>query len=172
MKRFDKTKTMLNANILAEQRYLASKGLIKESEDCIQVVNGLDGFKREIEDAKYNAESCLIDDCFEVIFNYKNSLDIVKAKQYFDEESELVRVFNEDYGTNLSSEAVYGLIDLFVLENNSDSLMVVIEGRSGDSIKIDACKLYNYISLYSNEDGNILRKIDNKFVEKYKDLVN
>jgi hypothetical protein len=33
MRRFDKTKNMLNANLLAEQRYLASKGLIKEVTD-------------------------------------------------------------------------------------------------------------------------------------------
>jgi hypothetical protein len=33
MRRFDKTKNMLNANLLAEQRYLASKGLIKEGID-------------------------------------------------------------------------------------------------------------------------------------------
>lgn len=33
MRRFDKTKNMLNANLLAEQRYLASKGLIKEAID-------------------------------------------------------------------------------------------------------------------------------------------
>jgi len=33
MRRFDKTKNMLNANLLAEQRYLASKGLIKEVYD-------------------------------------------------------------------------------------------------------------------------------------------
>ena len=32
MKRFDKTKNILKANILAEQRYLESKGLIKENE--------------------------------------------------------------------------------------------------------------------------------------------
>ncbi len=33
MRRFDKTKNILKANILAEQRYLESKGLIKEGED-------------------------------------------------------------------------------------------------------------------------------------------
>ncbi len=33
MRRFDKTKNILNANLLAEQRYLASKGLIKEGID-------------------------------------------------------------------------------------------------------------------------------------------
>lgn len=33
MRRFDKTKNMLNANLLAEQRYLASKGLVKEVYD-------------------------------------------------------------------------------------------------------------------------------------------
>lgn len=33
MRRFDKTKNMLNANLLAEQRYLASKGLIKEDKN-------------------------------------------------------------------------------------------------------------------------------------------
>ena len=35
MKRFDKTKNILKANILAEQRYLESKGLIKEANDRI-----------------------------------------------------------------------------------------------------------------------------------------
>lgn len=33
MRRFDKTKNILKANLLAEQRYLASKGLIKEAID-------------------------------------------------------------------------------------------------------------------------------------------
>lgn len=33
MRRFDKTKNILKANILAEQRYMESKGLIKEGED-------------------------------------------------------------------------------------------------------------------------------------------
>ncbi len=33
MRRFDKTKNILKANLLAEQRYLASKGLIKEVTD-------------------------------------------------------------------------------------------------------------------------------------------
>jgi hypothetical protein len=33
MRRFDKTKNMLKANLLAEQRYLESKGLIKEDID-------------------------------------------------------------------------------------------------------------------------------------------
>lgn len=33
MRRFDKTKNILKANILAEQRYLESKGLIKEVTD-------------------------------------------------------------------------------------------------------------------------------------------
>jgi hypothetical protein len=183
MRRFDKTKNMLNANILAEQRYLESKGLIKEGEDCIQVFEGedindsLENFKGEIEQAKdanqqnYNAESCLIDDCFDIIFKGGKSLDIVKSKQYFDESSELVSVFNHDNKTNLSPETIYRLIDLFVLENNSDQLSSIIKDVRNSSIKIDACDLYNYISLYNNEDGDILRKIDNKFIERYKDLV-
>ena len=33
MRRFDKTKNILKANLLAETRYLESKGLIKEGED-------------------------------------------------------------------------------------------------------------------------------------------
>ena len=33
MRRFDKTKNILKANILAESRYLESKGLIKEGID-------------------------------------------------------------------------------------------------------------------------------------------
>jgi hypothetical protein len=37
MRRFDKTKNILKANILAEQRYLESKGLIKEEYSDIEV---------------------------------------------------------------------------------------------------------------------------------------
>ena len=181
MRRFDKTKNMLKANILAEQRYMESKGLIKEGEDCIQVFEGedindsLEKFKSEIGQAKdanqknYNVESCLIDDCFDIIFKGGESLDIVKSKQYFDESSELVSVFNHDNKTNLSPETIYRLIDLFVLEDNSGQLKAVIKDVRNSSIKIDACDLYNYISLLRNDDGDILRKMDKEFVNTYKD---
>jgi hypothetical protein len=45
MRRFDKTKNMLKANILVESRYLESKGLIKE-ENCIEQYKYLDASNR------------------------------------------------------------------------------------------------------------------------------
>ena len=46
MRRFDKTKNILKANLLAEQRYLESKGLIKEGIDD----NPVDSRRQEYDD--------------------------------------------------------------------------------------------------------------------------
>jgi hypothetical protein len=42
MRRFDKTKNMTKVNLLAEQRYLTSKGLINEEETSNDITNKKD----------------------------------------------------------------------------------------------------------------------------------
>ena len=180
MRRFDKTKNIIKANLLAEQRYLQSKVLINENEDNIEVVNSLDELKNKIKEAGFDPDTCLINECLEVIFNGKNPLEIIRNNQgygsYFSHSDELAVAFKEKmemvgYPVDLSIETINKLIILFIIIENSDSMGSVIKGTGNDGITIDTHMLYKYINLYDIEDGNILRRIDKNFVEKYKDLV-
>ena len=146
MRRFDKTKNMLKANILAEQRYMESKGLIKE-ENCVETVNDKADLKSKISE-KYDSDAYLIDECLEVIFNKKHTtpLEIVDTIE----------------GNNK-------LIDLFIITHNSEQLKYILEVNP-DNVTIDMCGLYKTISLYRNDDGDITRKMDKEFIEKYKYL--
>ena len=179
MRRFDKTKNILKANLLAEQRYLESKGLIKEDTD-IMVVNNLDELKNKIDEAGYNPETCLIDECFDVVFKHKEPLDIVNDNReyghYLSHPDEYAEAFIEKMKmvggpVDLSIEKINKLIILFIIIENSKSIESIIKDINKDSIMIDTYMLHRYINLYDIEDGDILREIDEKFVEKYKDLV-
>jgi hypothetical protein len=184
MRRFDKNENIRKVNLLAEQRYLQSKRLINENEDNIEVVNNLDELKNKIQEAGYNPDTCLIDECLEVVFNGKNPLEIVNNNReyssYISHPDETATAFHEKMKMvggpmNLSIEKINKLIILFIIIENSDSIGLVIKGINKginkSSITIDTHMLYKYINLYDIEDGDILRRIDKNFVEKYKDLV-
>ena len=159
---------------------LAKLKSIKEGEEDIMVVNSLDELKNEIDEAGYDSEMCLVDECFDVVFKNKEPLDIVNDNQeygrYLSHPDEIAVAFHEKMkmvGTpvDLSIEKINKLIILFIIIENSQSIEAIIKDINNSSITIDTYKLYSYINLYNTEDGDILRRIDKKFVEKYKDLV-
>lgn len=180
MRRGDKKLNMIKANLLAEQRYLESKGIVKEVEQDVIVLNGLDEFKNEINKAGFDSEMCLVDECFKVIFKNEQPLDIVRDNlsygSYLSHSDELVNAFNEKmrmvgYPVELSAEQINKLIILFIIIKNSESIESVIKDINQDKIVVDSYMLYKYINLYNIEDGTILRGIDKGFVEQYKDLI-
>ena len=155
------------------------KSLLRESlireEDCISTVESFDEFGKLIEGARYDLDTCLIDECFEVIFNGGNALKIVNGNREYgtyisDSFDELGRAFEETFEMSLPIETINKLIILFIIEENSSSLGSIIN-KGEKSIEVDECRLYNYINLYDYEDGDILRKIKKEFVEEYKYLV-
>ncbi len=159
---------------------LLRESLIKEGEDETMVVNSLDELKNEINEAGYNSEICLIDECFDVVFNKENPLEIVNNNQgygsYLSHPDEIATAFHEKMKmignpVDLSIEKINKLIILFIIIENSESIEAIIKHIDNGSITIDTYMLYKYINLYNTEDGDILRKIDKKFVEKYKDLI-
>lgn len=173
MRKFDKTKNMLKANLLAESRYLESKGLIKE-EKTIETVYSIDELKSKISE-KYDLDTYLIDECLEVIFNPNTSLDIVNSNENYgsyisDPYKELVKVFEQEYNMVLPIEVINKLMVLYIIENNTKNLNDIIE-VTPNNIKIDMGGLYNYVSLVSFEDGNLIVKMGIDFVNEYKDLV-
>jgi hypothetical protein len=159
---------------------LAKLKSIKEGEDETMVVNSLDELKNEINKAGYNSEMCLIDECFNVIFKHKTPLEIVNNNRgygsYLSHPDEIATAFHEKMKmignpVDLSIEKINKLIILFIIIENSESIEAIIKHIDNGSITIDTYMLYKYINLYDTEDGDILRKIDEKFVEEYKDLV-
>lgn len=159
---------------------LLRESLIKESEEDTMVVNSLDELKNEINKAGFNSEMCLVDECFDVIFNDEKPLNIVNNNQeygrYLSHSDEIAVAFRDKMKMvggpmDLSVEKINKLIILFVIIKNSKSIEDIIKNSNKDSIIIDTYMLYNYINLYNIEDGDILREIDKEFVEKYKDLV-
>jgi hypothetical protein len=144
------------------------------------VVNSLDELKNEINEAGYNSEMCLIDECFDVIFKHKTPLEIVNNNRgygsYLSHPDEIATAFHEKMKmignpVDLSTEKINKLIILFIIIENSESIEAIIKHIDNGSITIDTYMLYKYIDLYDIEDGDILRRINKDFVEEYKDLV-
>jgi hypothetical protein len=177
MRKFDKTKNILKANLLNEQRHLESKGLIKEGEECIEVAYSLDELMGKINESGFDLENYLIYECFDVIFKNTNPLYFIKKSWVYDNfaidpYNELPEVVKYKFGIDLSSETIKKLIILFIIEENSSSLSDIIYiTHNNKKFQIDTCKLQNYISLHDIEDGNIIGKLNKRFIEKYKDLV-
>ena len=78
---------------------LLRESLIKEGEEDIMVVNSLDELKNEIDEAGFNSEMCLVDECFDVVFKNKQPLDIVNDNQeygrYLSHPDEIAVAFHE-----------------------------------------------------------------------------
>ena len=114
MRRFDKTKNMLKANILAEQRYMESKGLIKEYSDIeigADKYDEMENLKKEanfgnnltnlLEEGKYTTEYNIEGDMGNIVSYYAIVFDEDKRLAYFlsDKYELALRGYHKGDGT-------------------------------------------------------------------------
>lgn len=157
MRRFDKTKNMLKANILAEQRYMESKGLIKEYSDIEIGADKYDEMKNLNTDFEANLEN------LDIYFTVKGQhqavakvLDI-KIPNSNNELVPITYVFDIEYAR-----------DSIGADADEDPAM------GGTDSEIDL-KFNEEKSLLNDEARKYITYIDEKIVEKkddYFDMIN
>lgn len=139
MRRFDKTKNIKKINILAERRYLQSKGLLKENynienlsnEDYVQ--NFLDNFYVGLDDIQYDLEKLFVD------FNLK----------YYDDD------INSSYSVEM----------IFDVEGFSMNVILINFYIGWDEEKQDFLKTFKL--KYSDSFKPVVDYIQKEFIRRY-----
>ena len=114
MRRFDKTKNILKANLLAEQRYLESKGLIKEygdievgadkydeMENLKKEANFVDNLTNLLKEGKYTTEFYIEGSMGDIVSYHAIAFDADKRLAYFlsDKYKLTLRGYDKGDGT-------------------------------------------------------------------------
>lgn len=181
MRRFDKTKNILKANLLAEQRYLESKGLIKEEYSDIEVgadkydemenlkkeANFVDNLTNLLEEGKYTTEYEINGDMGNIVSYHAIAFDADKKLAYFlsDKYKLTLSGYHKGDGTTGPGMGDMGKINYKPLSNSInvkvyDNVDNPEELRDSDrpvfEFKYDNHDLYN--SIFDNDNiENIVR---------------
>lgn len=103
MRKFDKTKNILNANLLNEQRYLETKGLVKEgnqrerNELALHIIN----LNNQISAAKSRGDEKLVEYLTDDLNDAKDKLKALKSVKDGLDESEELFVGKDSRGNNI-----------------------------------------------------------------------
>lgn len=103
MRKFDKTKNILNANLLNEQRYLETKGLVKEgnqrerNELALHIIN----LNNQISAAKSRGDDKMVEYLTDDLNDAKDKLKALKSVKDGLDESEEIFVGKDSRGNNI-----------------------------------------------------------------------